>query len=315
MSQLDQFVGLDVSKAHVDVAVWPSGEQWQVERTPEGISSLAERLQEVGPVLIVLEATGGLEVEVLVGLTAAALPVIAVNPRQVRDFAKAIGRLAKTDQLDARVLARFGEAVRPTPRPLPDDATRELQALVARRRQLVEMAVAEQNRLQRAPAVLRPNIKEHLAWLRAQGEELDRQLKARIQASPLWREKDQLLQSAKGVGPGLSFILMADLAELGQLNRREIAALVGVAPFNCDSGKFRGKRTIWGGRAPVRAVLYMATLAATRSNPAIRAFYHRLLQAGKPKKVALIACMRKLLLILNAMVKTNQPWQPSYARP
>lgn len=313
MGNLERFVGLDVSKAYVDVAVRPTGEQWRVNQSPEGISSLVERLQEVRPALMILEATGGLEVDVLVALTAGGLPAVAVNPRQVRDFAKATGRLAKTDRLDAQVLAHFGEAVRPTPRPLPAPEARELQALVARRRQLVEMAVGEQNRLHRASAMVQPGIREHLAWLKGQVKEIDRQLQSRIKASPLWRAKDQLLQSAKGVGPGFSFTLMADLPELGSLDRREIAALVGVAPFNCDSGQLQGKRVIWGGRAEVRAVLYMATLAAIRSNPAIRTFYRRLIAAGKIKKVAIIACMRKLLLTLNAMVRNNQPWQPDYS--
>lgn len=308
MNTAQRWVGIDVCKAHLDVACWPSGEHWQEPYTPDGVERLVERLRPLAPQGVVLEATGGWETEVLVALAAADLPALAVNPRQVRDFARATGRLAKTDRLDAQVLAQFGQAVQPEPRPLPDEASQELQALGTRRRQLVGMLVAEKNRLGRAPARLQPGLRAHIAWLEQQVDDLDQQLRRLIQASPLWRAKDRLLQSAKGVGPVLALTLLSQLPELGQLSRRQIAALVGVAPFNRDSGQLRGKRTIWGGRAPVRAVLSMAAVSATRSNPAIRAFYQRLLQAGKPKKVALTACMRKLLLVLNAMLKHHQPW-------
>lgn len=312
MSDQETFVGLDVSKASVDVALRPTGDHWQAERTADGIRGLVARLGELRPTLVVLEATGGLEMPVLIALVEAGLPAVAVNPRQTRDFAKAIGRLAKTDRLDAHVLAHFAEAVGPAPRPLPDEATRQLQALVARRRQLLEMQAAERNRLTRAPLVLQAGIQEHVAWLNQQIEQLDHELEALIKNSPHWQARDQLLRSAKGVGPVLSLSLQANLPELGQLNRREIASLVGVAPFNRDSGQLHGARAVWGGRGTVRGVLYMATITAVRFNPAIREFYQRLIRAGKAKKVALIACMRKVLITLNAMVKHNQAWQAHY---
>jgi transposase len=302
------YVGVDVAKGMLDVAVEPTGETWRAANAAEGIGELVAQLTVRRPTLIVLEATGGFEATLAAQLAAAALPVAIVNPRQVRAFAKSLGRLAKTDRLDAQVLARFAEAVRPEPRELPDEAAQQLSALCARRRQLIEMLTAEQNRLPRADEAVRPSIELHIRWLRQQLTELDRDLGAAVRESPIWRQKDDLLQSARGVGRVLSVTLLAELPELGTLNRKQIAALVGVAPLNRDSGTWRGTRSTWGGRAQVRRPLYMAALVATRCNPALRAFYARLLAAGKPKKVALTACMRKLLVTLNAMIRDNQRW-------
>lgn len=313
MSEHGGVVGIDVSKAQLDIVSRPSGERWQVRNDPAGCSGLVDRLLGLKPSLIVLEATGGFEAAAVAALAAAGLPVVVVNPRQVHDFAKATGQLAKTDAISAAVLAHFGEAIRPPVRPLPDATAQELQHWLARRRQLVEMLTAEQNRLPGAPGAVQAQIREHITWLRRQLHSVERTLKEQIQRSPVWREGEQLLRSAPGVGPVVATTLLADVPELGQLNRKEIAALVGVAPFNRDSGTLRGQRTIWGGRAPVRAVLYMAALVATRANPVIRVFYQRLLAAGKPKKVALTACMRKLLTILNAMMKHRTAWKPPAA--
>ena len=271
--------------------------------------SSCSRLQALTPALVVLEATGGLELELVGALAAAALPVVVVNPRQVRDFARATGRLAKTDALDAAVLAHFGEAVRPPLRALRDAESLALKALLGRRQQLVTMLVAERNRRGAAVAAVRPRIEAHIAWLEQERSELEDELRQTLQRSPVWRERDQLLRSVPGVGEQLSLTLLAELPELGRLNRRAIAALVGVAPFNRDSGRLRGRRTIWGGPARVRAMLYMGALSASRHNPVIRDCYQRLLAAGKPKKLALTACMRKLLVILNAMLKHHTPWR------
>lgn len=313
MNGVSVFVGLDVSKSRLDVAVRPQDEIWSVANDESGITEAVSRLQAVRPSLVVLEATGGLELPVTGALAAAGLPVVVMNPRQVRDFAKATGRLAKTDRIDAGVLARFGEAVRPEVRPLPEACTQELRALLTRRRQLVQMLTAERNRLGNVPSGIRRDIQEHVRWLERRLKNTNDQLAKVIRTSPVWREKDRRLQSAPGVGPVLATTLLAELPELGRLNRKEIAALVGVAPFNRDSGNQRGKRMIWGGRASVRTALYMGALVAVRHNPVIRAFYGRLLQAGKGKKVALTACMRKLLTILNAMMKQKTSWQPNYA--
>ena len=274
---------------------------------------MTEYLKELGPQLVVVEATGGLETAVAAELAAEGLPVVVANPRKVRAFARATGQLAKTDALDARVLAHYGETLRPQPRALPDAATRELRALVVRRRQLVEMITAEGNRRRRATRRVRPRVEEHIKWLKENLAELDRDLEDTIRSSPVWKDQDRLLRSVPGVGPVLSLTLLSGLPELGALNRGEVAALVGVAPFNQDSGSFRGKRRVWGGRGQVRAALYMAALVATRCNPALKEFYQRLCQAGKPKKVALTACMRKLLTILNAMVRDHRPWNPTEA--
>ena len=305
------FVGIDVSKERLDVAVRPTGEVWQVCHDSLGIGEVMERLETLMPQLVVLEATGGVEMTLAGELAASGLHVAVVNPRQVRNFARATGKLAKTDALDAQVLAHFAEAMRPVSRPLPDSDTRELAALVARRRQLVEMITAEKNRFRTAARRIRPKVEEHIRWLEENLAELDRDLGDFIRSSPIWRDKDELLRSAPGVGPVLSMTLLSGLPELGSLNRGEIAALVGVAPFNRDSGTMRGKRKVWGGRPQVRAALYMAALVATRFNPVLRDFYQRLCMAGKPKKVALTACMRKLLTILNHMVRQNRHWNPS----
>ncbi len=309
------FVGIDVSKAHLDIAERPSGERWQVDNTVEGIGLLVEKLSQLDPTLIVLEATGGLEMAAAGAMAAASLSVAVINPRQARDFAKSLGRLAKTDKIDALVLARFGEAVRPEPRPMPTEQAIRLQALLVRRRQLIEMLVAEKNRLYLTHSTVQPRLREHIVWLEEELDELDQDLKEQLQQSPIWREKDDLLRSVPGVGAVTATTLLAELPELGQLNRKQIAALVGVAPFNCDSGNMRGKRAIWGGRACVRNALYMATLSASRYNPVIRAHFQHLSRQGKPPKVALVACMRKLLTILNAMLHTMKAWQPCLAAP
>jgi transposase len=307
-------VGIDVAKAWLDVAIRPSGDQRRVGNDAAGIAAAVTWLQAVGARVIVVEATGGYEAPLVAELSVAALPVAVVNPRQVRDFAKATGRLAKTDRLDAQVLAHFGEAVRPTPRPLPDEAALALAALVERRRQVVAMRTAEENRLGATRvALVRDRIRAHLAWLEADLKEVDEDLRRRLRASPLWREQDDLLQSVPGIGPIISLTLLADLPELGRLSHGQIAALVGVAPLNRDSGTLRGRRTVWGGRRAVRTALYMGTLRATRCNPVIQAFYERLLAAGKAKKVALVACMHKLLILLNAMLKHQTPWQAQAA--
>jgi len=302
------YVGIDVAKASMDIAVRPSGQRWNFTNDDGGIRQAVSCLEGLAPALVVLEATGGIELPLAAALAAAGLPVVVVNPRQVRDFAKATGRLAKTDALDAQVMAHFAAAVQPAPRRLPDAQSQEFTAILARRRQVVEMLTAEKNRLNSARQVVQQRIQDHIAWLEQELANLDDELKCSVQRSPIWREKGILLRSVPGVGPVLSATLLAELPELGTLNRRQIAALVGVAPLNRDSGTLRGKRTIWGGRGRVRAALYMATLVATRHNPVIRAFYHRLCAAGKAKKVALTACMRKLLTILNAMLKHRTNW-------
>jgi transposase len=304
------YVGLDVAKAQLDLAVLPTGETWQIPNSEAAWPALIARLQALAPVLIVLEATGGYEHAVLSALAVAGLPVVAVNPRQVRDFAKALGILAKTDQIDAAVLARFAADIRPPVRPVPDDATADLAALLLRRRQLVDMLIAERHRLAQARRSVRRSLEHHIRWLEQRVRDLDDDLTTRIHQTPVWRAKDDLLRSVPGVGPIVARTLLAGVPELGTLSHRALAALVGVAPFNRDSGRVRGRRTIWGGRSHVRAVLYMAALVATRRNPVIATFYQRLLAAGKPKKLALTACMHKLLTILNALLRTQQPWQP-----
>ena len=302
------FIGIDVSKARLDVAMRPSAEKLSVSNDEAGIEALVKRLSELKPALIVLEATGGLERSVSGTLGSAQLPVVVVNPRQVRDFAKAIGQLAKTDRIDAEVLARFAEVIRPPLRPLPDKVSLELRALIARRRQLIEMMVAEKNRLSAASKAVRKRIEAHIRWLETELDRADKDLDQSIRQSPIWQEHQDLLRSVPGIGPVVSRTLLAELPELGRLNRKQIAALVGIAPLNCDSGTFRGRRGIWGGRATVRAVLYMAALVASRRNSVIRNFYKRLRDKGKAPKVALVACMHKLLTILNAMIKHKTRW-------
>lgn len=308
MSAPPIFVGIDVAKAQLDMALRPTGERWAVPNEDTSIAALVTQLQAVRPALIVLEATGGFQRAVVAALVAAALPVVVGNPRQARDFAKATGQLAKTDVLDARALAHFAEAVRPTPRPLPDAQTDDLRALLARRRQLVAMRTAETNRLGSAPPRVQSDLQAHIAWLDQRLAALDDDLDTTLRASPVWREREALYRSVPGIGPVCARTLVLDLPELGTLSRQRIAALVGVAPLNRDSGTLRGHRTIWGGRAHVRATLYMGTLVAVQYNPVLKAFYERLCRAGKVKKVALIACMRKLLTILNAMAKHQKPW-------
>lgn len=301
-------IGSDVSKAQRDVAQRPEGPRLVFAQTPVGIERLVAHVRSLTPSAMVLEATGGLEVPVASAVAVAGLPVAVVNPRQVRDCAKATGRLAKTDALDASILARFAEAVRPVPRQLPDAATHECSARLSRRRPRIEMRVAEHNRLGSAPRRIQQQIRKHLTWLDRQVAAIEEELAQRITSTPIWRERDNLLQSVPGVGPTLSRTLVAELPELGTLTRHQIAALVGVAPLNRDSGTFRGRRTTWGGRAVVWAVLYMGTLGAVRWNPVLNAFYQRLRAAGKAPTVALVACRRTLLTILNAMLKHHTPW-------
>lgn len=307
---MEQYVGIDVSKAVLDIAVAPTGEAWSVANSTEGVQQLVAKLGEISPRLIVLEATGGLERRAVAALAGASLPVVAVNPRQVRDFAKATGQLAKTDAIDAAVLALFAERIRPQVRPLRDEETQELEALVVRRRQVVDMLTAEKNRLIAAPPSkrVRTAIGKTIKWFQRQLEEIDSDLDNAVKGSPIWREKDDLLQSVPGVGKVLSRTLLSLVPELGTLGKKQLAALVGVAPLNWDSGQQRGRRTVWGGRAHVRAVLYMGALVAARFNPIIRAFHARLVASGKLPKVALVACMRKLLTILNAIVRDRTPW-------
>lgn len=313
MSTSTLFVGIDVAKAELEIALRPSGERWSVSNTPQGHAQLVERLKPLSIERIVLEASGGYEKPLLAALGAAGLPVIAVNARQVRDFAKALGILAKTDRLDAQVLAHFAEAIRPALRPLPTAEAEALQALLVRRRQLVQMLATERTRWHQAQPAVRPSVQTLIEHLEAQLGALDEAVSAQIEASPLWKQKDDLLRSAPGVGPTLARTLLAALPELGSLGRQKISTLVGVAPLADDSGQHRGVRRIWGGRAEVRAVLYMSALSAVRCNPVLRAFYHQLLRRGKPKKVALVACMRKLLVILNAMLKHQTRWSPEVA--
>ena len=287
----------------------PSGERWAVPNDAGGVVTLVERLQPLHPTLIVLEATGGLERVATAALATAGLPVVVVHPRQARDCARATGQLAKTDALDARALAHCADVIRPTPRPLPDAQTQALRALLGRRQQLIGMRTAAQNRLAGTSECLTQDIEAHIAWLNARIATLDDDVETTLRASPLWRENDDVLQSVPGIGPVCARTLLRELPELGTRTRQHIAAWVGVAPLKCDSGTLRGRRTMWGGRAPVRTVLSMGTLVATRFHPQIKAFYQRLLAAGKRKKVALTACMHTLLTILNAMPKHRTSWQ------
>jgi transposase len=306
-------VGIDVAKDHLDVAVGVDGPAWSVANDEVGIGILLDELRARTCELVVLEATGGFEVAVTTALAAAGIPVVVINPRQARDFARATGQLAKTDQLDARILALFAERVRPEPRPLPTDAARLLDALLTRRRQLLAMILAERNRLGFAPLTLKKPIEKHIRWLQRELESVDSDIGRTIQSSPIWRARETLFQSVPGIGPVVSRTLIAELPELGYLNRKQITALVGLAPLANESGKHKGRRMVFGGRASVREALYMAALVASRRNPTIRTFYQRLRASGKPPKVALIACMRKLLTTLNAMARTGTPWSSDYA--
>jgi transposase len=304
------YVGIDVAKDRLDIHVRPSGEAFAVARDSEGLADLTGRLGALAPTLVVLEATGGYEITVAAAVGAAGLPLAVVNPRQIRDFARAAGRLAKTDALDAEVIARFAETMRPDPRPLPDEQTRALGELVARRRQVIDMMTAERNRRHRLTRRrLIKSVDRVLAVLQKELSEIEAETDETIRATPAWRENDELLQSVPGIGDTVARTLLADLPELGTLDRKQIAALVGVAPFNRDSGQMRGRRTTWGGRAKVRASLYMAALVASRYNPVLKAFYQRLIAAGKAKKLALTAVMRKLLTIVNAMLRDKRQWQ------
>ncbi len=303
------FVGIDVSKERLDIGVGEAGEFWQAGNDEVGLQAMLVRLVELSPALVVVESTGGLEWPLVSELAAHQIPVALVNPGRVREFAKSLGLLAKTDKLDARLLARFGEAAKLPPTVLPDEAVQKLSALMGRRRQLIEMLVMEKNHLLSTRLSLRPAVQEHIAWLEQQIDQLTQHIQRNLQDTPGFREKDRILRSAKGVGPITSLILLSDLPELGQLDRKKIACLVGVAPFNDDSGYRRGQRRIKGGRASVRQVLYMAAVVASRFNPTIHTFYQRLLDSGKRKKVALVACMHKLLTILNAMLRDMQPWK------
>lgn len=316
MKDLQIFVGIDVSGDHLDVPTRPMSETRQVPNDAEGISALAQRLTGMSTSLVVLAATGGLEWVFTAELAAASLPVAVVNPRHVKDFARAAGILAKTDVLDTQVLAHFGQAMEPEPRPLPDAEAQELQAMVGRRRQLVEMITAKKNRRKTVIARIRPQVDEHIRWLEKSLEDLDQDLDGFIRSSPMWRTKERVIRSVPGGGPVLSAAtLLANLPKLGELSRGQIAASAGVAPFNRDCGTLKGKRTVWGRRRRVRAALYMAALVASRYDPVIKDFYQRLCYIGKPKKVALTACMRKLLVILNSMVKQGKEWQPNPETP
>lgn len=308
------FVGIDVSKKRLDVAVRPEEQLWSVSNDEAGVAELCERLKALQPQCIVLEATGGLELPAATALAVAKLPVAVVNPRQVRDLAKAMNVLAKTDAIDARVIARFAELMKPEPRPLPDAEAQRFSDLLSRRSQVVEMIAAEKNRLAVVPTkAVKQRITYHLHFLKEELKSIETDLDEQIRASPLWREKDDLLQSMPGIGPTMSRTIIAELPELGTVNGKQAAALVGVAPFNRDSGQMRGRRSIYGGRKQIRKVLYMATVAAIRCNPVLKRFYASLKTAGKPSLVAITACMRKLIVILNAMMRDNRPWTPEAA--
>lgn len=307
------FVGMDVSKAWLDVGVHEQKDVWRVSNDEAGIRELVKKLKQLKPKLIVLEPTGGFEMLVVAELSQAGLPVAVVNAKRVRDFAKSIGQMAKTDKWDAKVLAPFAATVRPEVRSLRSEEEEQLTALLTRRRQVLDMLTVEKNRLVTVRAKMRLDLEAPIHWLSNNLQELDEEIEEFVKGSPLWKEKDTLLQSVPGVGPVTSATMLGMLPELGRLNRQEIAALVGVAPVNKDSGRKKGKRRIFGGRADVRSVLYMAALSAKKHNPFIRTFYARLIQHGKEKKVALTACMRKLLVILNAMVRTSQPWRSQLA--
>ncbi len=307
--QTGTFIGIDISKGTLDVAEWPSGNTYQFSNDKKGIGQAVRTIQSQQPALVVMEASGGLEMPLAAQLEAAALPVVVANPTRVRAFARSAGQLAKTDRLDARLIAHYAQAIRPPVRPLRTPEQAHLKALVTRRRQIVHTITAEKNRLSNAPETVRGSILSHLDWLERELERLEVEMRQMMDQSPQWRAKEALLRSVPGIGPVATSTLLAELPELGMRNRKEIAALVGVAPLNRDSGLYRGKRRVYGGRAAVRRVLYMAALVATRYNPVIRAFYERLIAQGKEKKVALVACMRKLLVILNAMLRNGEKWR------
>ena len=306
-----QWVGIDVCQKNLDVYVRPSSKLFQVTNDEIGISKLIKTLDKIQPELIVLEATGGMEIDAAIRLTQAGLAVAVINPRQARDFAKATGQLAKTDAIDARILAHFADAIRPEVRQISDESSRQLEDLVARRRQISDMITAEKNRRRGKTDSVKVSIDEHIEWLKQQLKEIESQIKSAIAINEDWQQKMKLLTSVPGIGEVVAVTMISSLPELGTISHKQISYLVGVAPLNRDSGKFRGKRRIWGGRAKIRSVLYMAALVAVRFNPVIKAFYERLLSKGKLKKVALTACMHKLLIVLNAMMKNNHAWQIS----
>lgn len=311
-STFTDYIGIDVSKTKLDIALGVSGEYWREENDSDGIQHIIERMKALLSPLVIVESTGGLETALITELFAAGIAFSLIHPVRVRQFARSIGLLAKTDKLDARLLSQFGEAIKPAITKLPGEAEQKMNACLVRRRQLLDMLVAEKNHLCSTCLALRPNVEDHIAWLESEVEKLDKDINDQIQQLPRFKEKEEILRSAKGVGPVLSAKLISALPELGQLDRKKIAALVGVAPFNRDSGPHRGKRRIRGGRIDVRGVLYMSIIAAVRYNPVIRSFYHRLVDAGKLKKVALVACMRKFLTILNAMIRDMQPFNPNF---
>ena len=305
-----QWVGIDVCQKYLDIYVRPLGNLFQITNDEVGINKLVQILAKIQPELIVLEATGGMEINATIKLTEAGLAVAVINPRQARDFAKATGQLAKTDAIDARMLAHFADAIRPEVRQISDESSRQLEDLVARRRQLSDMITAEKNRRRSKTNSVQVDIDEHIEWLKKRLQEIESQIKSAIAKNKNWKQKMDLLTSVPGVGEVVAVTLISSLPELGTISHKSISYLVGVAPLNKDSGKFRGKRKIWGGRAKIRCVLYMATLVAVRFNSVIKAFYERLIAKGKLKKVALTACMHKLLIILNAMMKNNLSWKP-----
>ena len=312
MESTEFFVGVDVSKAELEIGIIPGSKTWKVSNDSLGVQRLIDDLETLSPRVIVIESTGGYETFVASSLATAQMPVVIINPRNIRSFAKAIGILAKTDRIDSLVLAQYGKSIKPEPRPLKDSQAQELKALLARRKQLIEMLTMEKNRAEKATNSVLKDIQAHICWLESRLKNVDKDLHHSIKTSTAWREKDKIIQSIPGAGPVLSVTLISELPELGILNRRQIAALVGVAPFNCDSGKRKGYRRVWGGRAPIRSILYMAALSAVRCNPVIGSFYKRLLTAGKKPKVSLTACMRKLLTIINSMVRTGSLWNQNH---
>jgi len=307
------FVGIDVAKNSMEVTVDGGNESWNFPNDESGLEKLVKKMKKFSPCLIVLEATGGYESMVVALLQSKGFPLAVINPRQIRDFARSVGTLAKTDILDAKVIANFAAKIQPAPRILPTEAAKKLGDILVRRRQIVTMRTAEKNRLQQAAPSVMKRVKAHVTWLEKELSDINTELKQMIQDDPEWQEKDEIIQSVPGVGPNLSITLLVDFPELGILNRKQIAALGGVAPFNRDSGKMRGKRTIWGGRDIVRTATYMAAFSAIRCNPSLKSLFDRLIAVGKPRKVAMVACMRKLLCILNAMLKNRTTW--NYCKP
>ena len=308
------FVGIDISKHKLDVALGKDGESFTIPYDDQHIHSLVQKLLNIQPSIILLEATGGLENKLVLQLTQHNLPVVVINPRQVRDFAKAVGRLAKTDCIDAKILAYFAEAIQPEIKPVLDEKTAEIKALIRRRKQLVKLITAEKNRLQQAPEILANDIKELIQFLQNQLKKINSDIDNHISLNKDQLDIQKILQSVPGIGPLTSASILVELPELGTLSNKKIAALAGLAPFNKDSGSFKGTKSVWGGRAYIRSVLYMATLTAIRYNPVIKDFYNRLINVGKKKKIAITACMRKLLVIFNALVKKHETWNPNFAK-